>query len=86
VVIVEAGEGGVRIRTRHEPCRGAEPAANVRNARSDPQLLLDAVCLVDLLRDDRRVRGGNKGLWAVAILFLQYVGPIAYLLVGRIEE
>jgi hypothetical protein len=50
------------------------------------QLLLDAVCLVDLLRDDRRVRGGNKGLWAVIILFLQYVGPIAYLLVGRIEE
>jgi hypothetical protein len=50
------------------------------------QLLLDAVCLVDLLRYDRRVRGGNKGLWAVIILFLQYVGPIAYLLVGRIEE
>jgi Phospholipase_D-nuclease N-terminal len=50
------------------------------------QLILDAICLADLLRDDRRVRGGNKGLWAVAILFLQYVGPIAYLVVGRIDE
>ena len=46
-------------------------------------LLIFAV--VDLLRDDRRVRGGNKGVWAVIIVFVNLLGPIIYFLVGREE-
>jgi ABC-2 type transport system ATP-binding protein len=41
--------------------------------------------IVDLLRDDRRVRGGNKGVWAVIIVFVNVIGPIVYFLVGREE-
>jgi len=41
------------------------------------------VAVVDLLREDRQVRGGNKGIWAVIIVFVNLIGPIAYLLVGR---
>ena len=46
-------------------------------------LLIFAV--VDLLRDDRRVRGGNKGVWALIIVFINLFGPIIYLLFGRVE-
>jgi len=49
------------------------------------QLGLLVVAVVDLLRDDRRVRGGNKGVWAVVIVFVSMIGPILYFLVGREE-
>lgn len=39
----------------------------------------------DLLRDDRRVRGGSKPMWAVIIVFVNLIGPILYFLVGREE-
>jgi ABC-2 type transport system ATP-binding protein len=52
-----------------------------------PLLLLQAglivLAAVDLLRDDRQVRGGNKGVWAVVIVFVSMIGPILYFLVGR---
>ena len=63
----------------------------------DPQLLLLLVpvvllqlglliaAVVDLIRDDRAVRGGNKGLWAVIIVFVNLIGPILYFLVGRVD-
>ena len=41
------------------------------------------LAIVDLLRDDRAVRGGNKGVWAVIIVFVSLLGPILYFLVGR---
>jgi ABC-2 type transport system ATP-binding protein len=44
-------------------------------------LLLFAI--VDLFREDRRVRGGSKALWAVVIVFVNLLGPILYFLVGR---
>src|SRR4051812_26619607 len=47
------------------------------------QLTLLILAVVDLLRDDRRVRGGNKGVWAVIIVFVNLIGPILYFLVGR---
>jgi len=50
------------------------------------QLGLMVLAIIDLLRDDRRVRGGNKGVWAVVIVFVSMVGPILYFLVGRDEE
>ena len=50
------------------------------------QLALMALALRDLLREDRRVRGGNKGLWALVIVFGQLLGPLAYLAIGRLDE
>jgi ABC-2 type transport system ATP-binding protein len=49
------------------------------------QVTLIILAVVDLLRDDRRVRGGNKGVWAVIIVFGQLIGSILYFLVGREE-
>src|SRR4051794_8386368 len=49
------------------------------------QLTLLILAVVDLLRDDRRVRGGNKGVWAVIIVFVNLIGPILYFLLGREE-
>src|SRR4051794_31797085 len=63
----------------------------------DPQLLLLIVpiallqlgllvaAIIDLLRDDRAVRGGTKGLWAVVIVFVNLIGPVLYFLVGRLD-
>ena len=47
------------------------------------QLGLLVFAIVDLLREDRAVRGGSKGVWAVIIVFVSMIGPILYFLVGR---
>ncbi len=39
--------------------------------------------LWDLSRPGRRVRGGNRLIWALIILFVSTIGPILYLVVGR---
>jgi ABC-2 type transport system ATP-binding protein len=49
------------------------------------QLTLLVLAIADLLRDDRRVRGGSKGLWALIIVFVNLIGPIMYFLAGREE-
>ena len=49
------------------------------------QLGLTIAAVVDLLRDERKVRGGSKGVWAVIIVFVNLLGPILYFLVGRVE-
>ena len=49
------------------------------------QLGLMIVALIDLERDERRVRGGHKVVWALVIVFVNIVGPIIYLTVGREE-
>jgi hypothetical protein len=41
--------------------------------------------LIDLERDERRVRGDSKILWALIIVFANVIGPILYLTVGREE-
>jgi hypothetical protein len=41
--------------------------------------------LYDLTRPDRRVKGDNKVLWAIVIIFINILGPILYLIVGREE-
>lgn len=50
------------------------------------QLVLMALALRDLLREDRQVRGASKGIWAVIIVFGQLVGPLVYLAFGRRDE
>ena len=47
------------------------------------ELALVAVALVDLVRRERT--RGPKWAWALVILFVNLVGPILYLLLGREE-
>jgi Phospholipase_D-nuclease N-terminal len=39
--------------------------------------------LIDLGRDERHVRGGNKLVWALIIVFVNLLGPIIYFVAGR---
>jgi hypothetical protein len=41
--------------------------------------------LMDLVRPERRVAGGNKVVWALVIVLIGTIGPLAYLLAGRRE-
>jgi hypothetical protein len=47
------------------------------------QLGLIVAALIDLAR--RPVTRGPKWLWVVVILFVNFIGPIIYFLVGREE-
>jgi hypothetical protein len=49
------------------------------------QVGLLIAALVDLSREERRVRGGNKIVWAVVIVFVNLIGPIVYFVAGREE-
>ena len=55
-----------------------------------PLLLIEvglvAFALVDLFKADRHVVGNNKLVWALVILLIATIGPIAYLLAGRKEQ
>jgi hypothetical protein len=50
------------------------------------QVALIVIALRDLARPERRVRGGDKRVWALVIIFGEILGPLIYLAVGRIEE
>jgi hypothetical protein len=39
--------------------------------------------LVDLTQPERRVRGDNKVVWALLIIFIGFFGPLLYFIVGR---
>ena len=47
------------------------------------QLALIVFALKDLFKADRRVKGGNKGIWALLIIFVNFIGPLAYFFAGR---
>lgn len=47
------------------------------------ELGLLVFALIDLLRADRKVKGGNKLVWALVIVLIGTLGPIIYLLLGR---
>ncbi len=49
------------------------------------ELGLLAFALNDLIRR-KRVKGGNKWVWAALIVFISLVGPILYFVLGRGEE
>ncbi len=46
--------------------------------------ILVIAALVDLFRRER-VLGDRKWIWALVILFIQYIGPIVYFVIGRKE-
>jgi len=51
------------------------------------ELGLGVAAMVDLIRRDKAaVAGGNKLLWGAIILFVGFVGPIVYFIVGRKES
>ncbi len=50
------------------------------------QLGLIIAALFDLEKEERRVRGDSKLVWALVIVFLNIVGPILYFLAGREES
>ncbi len=47
------------------------------------QVSLLVLALRDLVRPDRRVRGGSKLLWGIVIVVIGLLGPILYFTVGR---
>jgi len=47
------------------------------------ELALLGLAIRDLLKDERHVRGGNKALWALVIVFISLLGPIVYFTIGR---
>ena len=49
------------------------------------QIGLMIAALYDLEKEDRRVRGGSKLVWALVIVFVNVVGPLVYLIAGREE-
>ena len=55
-----------------------------------PLIILEVVLLVaalyDLTRPNRRVKGDNKVVWALIIIFVATIGPILYFLAGREPE
>ena len=49
------------------------------------QVLLLIWGLFDLTRPERRVKGDSKVLWALVMILINLVGPVAYFLFGREE-
>jgi hypothetical protein len=39
--------------------------------------------LYDLTRPERRVRGDNKIIWGLVVIFIGIIGPLVYFIVGR---
>jgi hypothetical protein len=50
------------------------------------QVVLIVIALRDLVRPERKVRGGDKRIWAVVIVLGELIGPLVYLTLGRAEE
>jgi hypothetical protein len=49
------------------------------------ELTLLIIALVDLVKREH-VRGGNKIVWVLVIIFINLIGPIIYLIFGRQEK
>ena len=49
------------------------------------QLLLLVLAILDLFREERHVRFLSKPIWALIIVFVNLIGPLAYFFVGREE-
>ena len=54
-----------------------------------PALLIELGLMIAALLDLRKqtaVRGGQKWPWVLIIVFVNFIGPIVYFVVGREEE
>ncbi|MDO8579141.1 MAG: PLD nuclease N-terminal domain-containing protein [Dehalococcoidales bacterium] len=49
------------------------------------EIVLLVIALLDLVKRDY-VRGGNKIVWALLIIFVSIIGPVVYLIAGRQEK
>jgi len=49
------------------------------------ELALLIIALIDLVKREH-VRGGNKIVWVLIIIFINLIGPIIYLIFGRQEK
>jgi hypothetical protein len=49
------------------------------------ELGLLAFALNDLIKR-KKVKGGNKWVWAAVVVFISLIGPILYFVLGREEE
>ena len=49
------------------------------------ELGLMGFALWDLVRR-KRVKGGNKIIWGIVIVVINFIGPILYFAIGREEE
>ena len=49
------------------------------------EIVLLVIALLDLVRREH-VRGGNKIVWALLIVFVSIIGPAVYLIAGRQEK
>ena len=49
------------------------------------EVALMAVALVDLAKR-KHVTGGNKIIWILVTVGIQFIGPVIYLVAGRKEE
>ncbi len=45
------------------------------------EIALLVIALVDVVKRER-VKGGNKVVWMLVIIFISIIGPIVYLLLG----
>lgn len=48
------------------------------------ELALALIALIHVLRHPN-YKVGNKGIWIIVVLFIQFIGPIAYFVFGREE-
>lgn len=49
------------------------------------EISLLVIAILDLLKREY-VRGGNKIVWALLIVFVSIIGPVIYLIAGRQEK
>ena len=49
------------------------------------QLALMVLALIDLFREERRVRFVSKPIWVLIVVFVNIIGPLLYFFVGRDE-
>ena len=50
------------------------------------QIALLVWALLDLMKPERRVKGGNKVVWLLVVLLINVIGPLVYLFLGREED
>lgn len=49
------------------------------------QVALMILALIDLFNREK-VTGGNKIIWGLVIVLINFIGPILYLVIGRKED